>query len=79
MHKLHEQIKVQLHSNNKKYKGRADQKKKEVNFEVGHQVLAHLRKEILSRGKYNKFKLKNIRPCKILEKNSANTYDIEIP
>jgi hypothetical protein len=79
MQKLHEQIKGQLQNNNQRYKDRVDQKRKEVNFEVGDQVLAHLRKEIFPRGKYNKLKLKNIGPCKILRKFSANAYEIELP
>ena len=48
-----------------------------MNFEVGDQVLAHLRKEIFQRGKYNKMKMKNISPCKILKKfAAANAYDV---
>jgi hypothetical protein len=49
-----------------------------VNFEFGDQVLSHLRKEIFPKGKYNKLKLKNIGPCKILRKFVANDYEIEL-
>jgi hypothetical protein len=77
MQKLHEQIKGQLQKSNQRYKDRIDQKMKKVNFEVGDQVLEHLRKEIFSLGKYNKMKLKNIWPCKILKKFAAvNAYDV---
>jgi hypothetical protein len=55
-----------------------DQKRKEVNFEVGDQFLAHLGKESFPQGKYNKFNMKNIGPCKILRKFSANAYEIEL-
>jgi hypothetical protein len=79
MQKLHEQIKGQLHDRNQRYKNIIDQRRKEVNFEVGDQVLAHLRKEIFPRGKYNKLKLKKIGPCKILRKFVANAYEIELP
>jgi hypothetical protein len=41
--------------------------------------LAHLRKEIFLKGKYNKLKMKNIGPCKILRKFVANAYEIELP
>jgi hypothetical protein len=38
----------------------------------------HLRKERFLKGKYNKMKKKNIRPCKILRKISGNAYEIEM-
>ena len=39
---LHKKVKEQLQDNNQKYKQRADLKRREVNFEVGDLVLAHL-------------------------------------
>jgi hypothetical protein len=44
MQKIHEQIKEKLLDNNKKYKDKADQHRREIQFEVGDQFLAHLRK-----------------------------------
>jgi hypothetical protein len=76
---LHDLIKGKLHNNNQKYKSRVDQRIREVNFEIGDQVLAHLRKERFSEGKYNKLKMKNIGPCNILRKFVANAYEIEFP
>ena len=54
-------------------------KKREVNFEVEDLVLAYLRREIFPKREYNKVKFKNIGPCKILRKFSANAYEIELP
>ena len=54
-------------------------KKREVNFEVGDLVLAHLRKEIFPKREYNKLKFKKIGPCRALRKFSANSYEIELP
>jgi hypothetical protein len=78
MQKLHDLIKGQLHNSSQKYKSRIDQKRREVNFEIGDQVLAHLRKEIFLKGKYNKLKMKKIGPCKILRKFATNAYEIEL-
>ena len=42
---IHEQVKQQLQDNSIKYKSRADLSRREVQFEVGDLVLAHLRKD----------------------------------
>ena len=76
---IHEQVKQQLQGNSIKYKNRADLRRKEVHFEVGDLVLAHLRKERFPKKQYNKLKFKNIGPCKILRKFSENSYEIEFP
>jgi hypothetical protein len=65
MQRLHGRIKEQLQSSNQKYKHRVDQHRRELQFEVGDQVLSHLRKKI--------------GPCKILRKFDANAYEIELP
>ena len=76
---IHEQVKQQLQDSSIKYKNRADLRKREVNFEVGDLVLAHLRKERFPKKQYNKLKFKKIGPCRILRKFSANAYEIELP
>ena len=76
---IHEQVKQQLQGSSIKYKSRADLSRREVHFEVGDLVFAHLRKERFPKKQYKKLKFKNIGPCKILRKFSANAYEIELP
>jgi hypothetical protein len=67
-----------LQNSSQEYKCRADQHRRELQFEVGDQVLAHVRNERFPRGTYNKLNMKNIGPCKILRKFDANAYEIEL-
>jgi hypothetical protein len=68
-----------LQNSNREYKRRVDEHRLKLQFEVGDQVLAHIRKERFPRGTYNKLKLKKIGPCKILRKFDENYYEIEMP
>jgi hypothetical protein len=79
MQKFHNQIKEQLQNSNREYKWRVYQHRSELQFEVGDQVLAHLRKERFPRGTYNRLKLKKIGSCNILRKFDENAYEIELP
>ena len=54
-------------------------KRREFNIKVGDLVMAYIIKERFPKVTYNKLKLKNIGPCKILSKFSANAYEIELP
>jgi hypothetical protein len=79
MQNLHSQIKGQLQSSSQEYKRIVDQHRRELQFEVGDQVLAYLRNERFPRGTYKNLTMKNIGPCKILRKFDANSYEIELP
>jgi hypothetical protein len=79
MKELHSQVKERLQNLSQEYKRKADQHRRELQFEVGDLILAHVRKERFSRGTYNKLKMKKIGPCKIIRKFGANAYEIELP
>jgi hypothetical protein len=79
MQRLHDQVKKQIHYSNQKYKDKVDQKRREVQFEVGDEVLSHLRKNRFPRGTHNKLNMRNIGPCNILRKFTSNAYEIELP
>jgi hypothetical protein len=79
MKELHNQVKERLQNSSQEYKRRAYQHRRQLQFEVGDLILAHMIKEIFLKGTYNKLKMKKIGPCKVLKKFGATTYEIELP
>jgi hypothetical protein len=78
MQELQTEVKQRLQKSNQEYKCKSDQRKRQLQFEVGDMVLAHLRKEMFLRGTYNKLKMKKIGSCRVLKKFGENTYELEL-
>jgi hypothetical protein len=68
-----------LQNSSQEYKWRADQHRRELQFEVVDFILSHMRKERFLRGTYNKLNMKNIGPCRVIRKFGENAYEIELP
>ncbi|KAA0054527.1 DNA/RNA polymerases superfamily protein [Cucumis melo var. makuwa] len=56
-----------------------DMVRREVHFQVGDLVMAHLRENRFPAKIYEKLKDKQIGPCKVLAKYDPNAYKIELP
>ena len=75
---LQKKVKARLQHSNTSYKAIADCKRREKNYEVGYFVFTNLKRDRFPKEEYNKLKMKNIGPCRILRKFSANAYELEI-
>ena len=55
-------------------------KRRYKEFQIGDEVMVHLRKEFFPVGRYNKLKMKKFEPCKIVKiHDSRNAYEVELP
>ena len=77
---LHEEVQQHISKMNTQYKAKIDQKRHFKEFQVGDEVMVHLRKERFPRKTYNKLNMKRFGPCKIIGKrDSGNAYEVELP
>jgi hypothetical protein len=80
LNNLHEEVKKHINKMNSQYKAKADKKRRYKKFPIGYEFMVHLQKESFAFGAYNKLKMKNFGPCKILKKHdSRNAYEVELP
>ena len=80
MESLLREVKLRLEQSNQKYKEKVDKSRRYHDFQVGDEVMVHLKKGRFLIRTYSKLEMKKFGPCKILNKfNSRNTYEIELP
>ncbi|XP_059068514.1 uncharacterized protein LOC131859019 [Cryptomeria japonica] len=78
MKDIHDRVRETLQKNTKKYKEKANEKKRDVQYKVGDLVMAHLKKERLTNEQPTKLLMKKIGPSRIVHKFGPNAYEIEI-
>nr|GEV38737.1 reverse transcriptase domain-containing protein [Tanacetum cinerariifolium] len=76
---VHKVVHDNLVRANSKYKQDADQKRRQVDFEIGDCVWVVLTKDHFLVGEYTKLSAKNIGPLEIVEKVNYNAYLLKLP
>ncbi|GJZ30242.1 putative reverse transcriptase domain-containing protein [Tanacetum coccineum] len=79
LHEVHKAVRDNLVRANSKYKHDADQKRRQVDFEVGDFVWVVLTKDRFPVGEYNKLSAKKIGPLEIVKKINSNAYRLKLP
>lgn len=76
---IHDQVRMQLQRNTKKYKVEDDRIKRDVQFQVGDMVWTNLKRERLPKGIHTKLMMRRVGLCQILKKFGNNAYEIQLP
>ena len=60
-------------------KAKMDERRKEVQFQIGDFVMVHLNKARMQQGMPTKLQMRRVGPCKVLAKYGENAYKVDLP
>lgn len=75
---IDESVKQALNDNTTKIKQKVDERRKNLQFQVGDLVMVHLNKARLQQGVPNNLQMRRLGPCAILGKYGENAYKVDL-
>lgn len=75
---VHDMVKKTFENHNAKLKTKVDDRKIDIQFQVGDLFMVNLNKHRMTKGQSTKLQMKRIGPCTILDKYGRNAYKVDL-